>query len=45
MNPSQKIKIVDQKMYDGIQGKEEIIILGKTDNFITYKEEWKKLMN
>ncbi|WP_305453532.1 FtsX-like permease family protein [Bacillus mycoides] len=43
MNPSQKIKIVDQKMYDGIQGKEEIIILGKTDNFITYKEEWKKI--
>ncbi|EJQ99841.1 FtsX-like permease family protein [Bacillus cereus] len=43
MNPSQKIQIVDQKMYDGIQGKEEIIILGKTDNFITYKEEWKKI--
>ncbi|MEK4709330.1 ABC transporter permease [Bacillus sp. FSL R10-2780] len=43
MNPSQKIKIVDQQMYDGIQGKEEIIILGKTDNFITYKEEWKKI--
>ncbi|WP_237981504.1 FtsX-like permease family protein [Bacillus thuringiensis] len=43
MNASQKIKIVDQKMYDGIQGKEEIIILGKTDNFITYKEEWKKI--
>ncbi|SCN00958.1 ABC transporter, permease protein [Bacillus cereus] len=43
MNASQKIKIVDQKMYDGIQGKEEIIILGKADNFITYKEEWKKI--
>ncbi|HDR6301547.1 MULTISPECIES: FtsX-like permease family protein [Bacillus] len=43
MNPSQKIQIVDQKMYDGIQGKEEIIILGKTDHFITYKEEWKKI--
>ncbi|MGH0429241.1 FtsX-like permease family protein [Bacillus hominis] len=43
MNPSQKIQIVDQKMYDGIQGKEEIIILGKTDNFITYKEEWEKI--
>ncbi|UYX51591.1 ABC transporter permease [Bacillus thuringiensis] len=43
MNPSQKIQIVDQKMYDGIQGKEEIIILGKTDNFITHKEEWKKI--
>ncbi|MDM5195864.1 ABC transporter permease [Bacillus hominis] len=43
MNPSQKIQIVDQKMYDGIQGKEEIIMLGKTDNFITYKEEWKKI--
>ncbi|SCM98135.1 Uncharacterized protein BWINRASL_04671 [Bacillus mycoides] len=43
MNPSQKIQIVDQKMYDGIQGKEEIIMLGKTDNFITYKEAWKKI--
>ena len=33
MNPSQKIQIVDQKMYDGIQGKEEIIILGKNGQF------------
>ncbi|WP_242316201.1 ABC transporter permease, partial [Bacillus cereus group sp. BfR-BA-01355] len=43
MNPIQKIQIVDQRMYDEIQGKEEIIILGKTDDFTTYKEEWKKI--
>ena len=37
------IKIVDQKMYDGINGKEGIAFIGKTDDFLTYKKEWKKL--
>ena len=39
----QIIKIVDQKMYDGINGKEGIVFLGKTDDFLTYKKEWKKI--
>lgn len=37
------IKIVDQKMYDGINGKDGIAFIGKTDDFLTYKKEWKKL--
>ncbi|MBO1581324.1 FtsX-like permease family protein [Bacillus sp. XF8] len=41
--PDQTIKIVDQKMYDGLQGKEGIALLGKVDDFLTYKKEWKKI--
>ncbi|WP_137842871.1 ABC transporter permease [Bacillus sp. 2SH] len=37
------IKIVNQKMYDGINGKEGIVFTGKTDDFIAYTKEWKKL--
>ena len=37
------IKIVDQKMYDGINGKEGIAFIGKADDFLTYTKEWKKL--
>ncbi len=37
------IKIVDQKMYDGIKGKEGLAFIGKTDDFVAYKTEWKKL--
>ena len=33
--PNQTIKIVDQKMYDGLQGKEGVALLGKVDNFLT----------
>ncbi|MBO1625180.1 FtsX-like permease family protein [Bacillus arachidis] len=41
--PDQAIKIVDQKMYDGIKGKEGIVCIGKTDDFVAYTKEWKKL--
>ncbi|KEK24550.1 FtsX-like permease family protein [Bacillus gaemokensis] len=41
--PDQAIKIVDQKMYDGIKGKEGMAFIGKTDDFVSYKKEWKKL--
>ncbi|QEL82796.1 ABC transporter permease (plasmid) [Bacillus sp. JAS24-2] len=41
--PDQAIKIVDQKMYDGINGKEGIAFIGKTDDFVAYAKEWKKL--
>ncbi|HFK1402109.1 ABC transporter permease [Bacillus cereus] len=37
------IKIVDQKMYDTVNGKEGIVFTGKTDDFEAYKKEWKKL--
>ncbi|EOO29536.1 ABC transporter permease [Bacillus cereus VD133] len=37
------IKIVDKKMYDGVQGKEGVALLGKVDDFLTYKKEWKKI--
>ncbi|PEB51702.1 ABC transporter permease [Bacillus pseudomycoides] len=43
VSPNQTIKIVDQKMYDGLQGKEGVAFLGKVDNFLTYKKEWKKI--
>ncbi|TKI84721.1 FtsX-like permease family protein [Bacillus mycoides] len=41
--PNHAIKIVDQKMYDGIKAKEGIAFLGKTDDFVAYTKEWKKL--
>ncbi|WP_242270942.1 FtsX-like permease family protein [Bacillus cereus group sp. BfR-BA-01425] len=37
------VKIVDQKMYDTVNGKEGIVFIGKTDNFVAYTKEWKKL--
>ena len=37
------IKIVDQKMYDSLNGKEGIVFIGKTDDFVAYIKEWKKL--
>ncbi|CAG9611266.1 Bacitracin export permease protein BceB [Bacillus rhizoplanae] len=40
---NQAIKIVDQKMYNDVQGKEGIAFIGKTDDFIAHKDEWKKL--
>ena len=43
VSPNQTIKIVDQKMYDGLQGKEGVALLGKVDDFLTYKKEWKKI--
>ncbi|MFL0405436.1 FtsX-like permease family protein [Bacillus nitratireducens] len=39
----QTIKIVDKKMYNGLQGKENIAFLGKTNDFLTYKKELKKI--
>lgn len=39
----QAIKIVDQKMYDTVNGKEGIVVTGKTDDFVAYTKEWKKL--
>ncbi|MEN1937568.1 ABC transporter permease [Paenibacillus sp. 102] len=43
VHPGHTIKIVDKKMYDSVQGKEGVALLGKSDNFLTYKQEWKKL--
>ncbi|EJR25152.1 MULTISPECIES: ABC transporter permease [Bacillus cereus group] len=43
VHPDHTIKIVNQKMYDNLKGKERIVILGKTNEFITYKKEWKKI--
>ncbi|MGN4668776.1 FtsX-like permease family protein [Bacillus cereus group sp. MYBK234-1] len=40
---SKAIKIVDQKMYDEIQGAEKRVLIAKTDNFEAYKKEWKKI--
>ncbi|WP_020060249.1 FtsX-like permease family protein [Bacillus sp. 123MFChir2] len=40
---NQSIKIVDQKMYNEVKGKEGIVFIGKTDDFIAHKNEWKKL--
>lgn len=36
-------KIVDQKMYDKIPGQENTVVIGKTNNFITYLDKWKKI--
>ncbi|ENQ3080428.1 ABC transporter permease [Bacillus cereus] len=40
---NQAIKIVDQKMYNEVKGKEGIAFIGKTDDFIAHKNGWKKL--
>ncbi|WP_410985729.1 FtsX-like permease family protein [Bacillus cereus] len=37
------IKIVDQKMYDGLNGTQGTVLIGKTDDFLTYTKEWKKI--
>ena len=37
------IKIVDQKMYDTVNGKEGIVFIGKTDDFEAHTKEWKNL--
>ncbi|WP_033827250.1 FtsX-like permease family protein [Bacillus andreraoultii] len=37
------IKIIDVKMYDQLKGKDGIIFIGKTDNFVAHIKEWKKL--
>ncbi|APT28245.1 FtsX-like permease family protein [Bacillus anthracis] len=37
------IKIVDQKLYDTVNGKEGIAFIGKADDFLAYTKEWKKL--
>ncbi|MGE7890763.1 FtsX-like permease family protein [Bacillus cereus] len=36
-------KIVDQSMYDKIPEQENTVVIGKTDNFITYLDKWKKI--
>ncbi|UDW03633.1 ABC transporter permease (plasmid) [Bacillus cereus] len=36
-------KIVDKKMYDEIQEKENIVLIGKTDDFVSYLDKWKKI--
>ncbi|PER95052.1 ABC transporter permease [Bacillus cereus] len=43
VHPDHTIKIVNQKMYDNLKGKERIVLLGKSNDFITYKKEWKKI--
>ncbi|MBE5107469.1 ABC transporter permease [Bacillus thuringiensis] len=37
------IKIADQKTYDSVNGKEGMVFLGKTYDFVSYTKEWKKL--
>ncbi len=36
-------KIVDQNMYDKIKEKENTVVIGKTDDFVTYLDKWKKI--
>ncbi|WP_336769423.1 ABC transporter permease [Bacillus bombysepticus] len=43
VHPDQTIKIVDQKMYESLKGTEGTVFIGKTDDFLTYSKEWKKL--
>ncbi|MGG0257140.1 ABC transporter permease [Bacillus toyonensis] len=43
INPERSIKIADQKMYDSIKKEEEITLIGRSDNFVTYKKEWENI--
>lgn len=36
-------KIVDQKTYDQIQENENVALIGKTDDFVSYLDKWKKI--
>ncbi|MEF7557436.1 ABC transporter permease [Bacillus thuringiensis] len=42
-HPNHNIKIVNQKMYNSLSGKENIVLLGKSNDFLTYIKEWKKI--
>ena len=41
VHTNQTIRIVDQKMYDGLKGTEDTVFIGKTDDFLTYKKNGK----
>ena len=43
VHPDRTIKIVDQKMYDSLKDTEGTVFIGKTDDFLTYTKEWKKI--
>ena len=43
LHPDRTIKIVDQKMYENLKGTEGTVFIGKTDDFLAYSKEWKKL--
>ncbi|EEK81123.1 ABC transporter, permease protein [Bacillus cereus ATCC 4342] len=43
VHPDRTIKIVDQKIYDSLKDTEGTVFIGKTDNFLTYTKEWKKI--
>lgn len=45
VHPNRTIKIVDKKIYDALKGTEGNVFLGKVDDFLTYKKEWKKIDN
>ncbi|MDA2480304.1 FtsX-like permease family protein [Bacillus cereus group sp. Bce025] len=43
VHPNRTIKIIDQKMYDDLKGTAGTVFIGKTDDFLTYEKEWKKI--
>lgn len=43
VHPKLRIKIVDQEMYDQLQEGEGIAWIGKSDDFVKYKEAWKQM--
>lgn len=43
VHPHHTIKIVNQKMFNDLQGKEGTVLLGIADDFLTHKKEWKKI--
>ncbi|MBC6971384.1 ABC transporter permease [Bacillus sp. Xin] len=43
VHPDHTIKIIDQKMYDGLKGTAGVSFIGKTDDFLTYTKEWEKI--
>src|SRR5690625_4553137 len=42
-NFNKPIKIIDLKTYQELKGKMGTIFIGKTENFVAYTKEWKKL--
>ncbi|WP_152393598.1 ABC transporter permease [Paenibacillus guangzhouensis] len=39
----ERVTIADQKMYDGIEGKEGLVLLGKSDQFDDHLSTWKQI--
>ena len=43
VHPNHAVKIVDQETYNHLKGKEGTVLLGISDDFLSYKDKWKQM--